>query len=152
MNIKIIGCGNPLAGDDGVGVHVINQLKTMALPAHVELLEGGTDPINLLEMLRCAEKVVLVDAVKGGGEPGEVFLLGTDQLELDTAAGELSLHQFNLAHVLRLGQALFPREMPRKMVVVGVEAENTDPYNTRLSPAVGKALPQIIQRILKEIF
>lgn len=150
MKIKIIGCGNPLAGDDGVGVHVIRQLKNISLPDKVSVMEGGTDPLNLLEMLRGAEKVILVDAVRGAGEPGEVYVLGVEQLDLEAEAG-VSLHQFSLAHVLRLGQALCPKEMPLEIVVVGVEAQETSPFNTGLSPAVEAAVPKAIQAVKEQI-
>lgn len=150
MKTKIIGCGNPIAGDDGLGVHVIKELKTMSLPEEVILLEGGTDPIALLEMLRETEKVVLVDGLKGAGHPGEIFILRPDQLDLKSDTG-LSLHQFNLAHVLSLGYTLYPDEMPQDIVIAGVEVLDTTPCNPELSPPVKHALPQMLQIILKEI-
>lgn len=150
MTTKIIGCGNPLAGDDGLGVHVIDQLKIMSLPEGVTAAEGGTDPLNLLEMLRGEDKVILVDAVKGAGRPGEVFVLALGQLDLGADTG-LSLHHFNLSHVLTLGQTLFPAEMPREIVVIGVEAQDTSPYNLRLSPVVEASLPKVIQTVMEEL-
>jgi len=150
LKVKIIGCGNPLAGDDGVGVYLIDQLKTFALPKGVSVVEGGTDPLNLLEMLRGQKKVILVDAFKGAGKPGEVFVLGMEQLDLDTERG-LSLHGFNLAHVLRLGQTLYPKDLPEEIVIIGVEIEAAAPFTTGLSPAVEAALPKLLQTVLEEI-
>lgn len=148
--IRIIGCGNPLAGDDGIGVRIINELKTLSLPEEIVLLEGGTDPLNLLEMLRGADKVILIDAVKGAGKPGEVFLLTLDQVDLESQAG-LSLHQFNLAQVMALGHSLFPKEMPQEILVVGVEAVNTTSFNLELSEPVQRAIPHAVQIILNQL-
>lgn len=148
---KIIGCGNPIAGDDGIGVYIINKLKGLSLPEGITLLEGGTDPLNLLQMLRAAPKAILVDAVKGAGKPGEVVLLTPDQLDLHPQEG-LSLHQFNLAHVLSLGYNLYPEEMPKEILVVAIEAFDTTPGNLELSAPVKKAVPQAIQIILMNLF
>jgi hydrogenase maturation protease len=150
LSTKIIGCGNPLAGDDGIGVYVISKLKTLKLPEEITLLEGGTDPLNLLDMLRGTERVILVDAVKGAGEPGQVFFLNLDQIDLDSHTG-LSLHQFNLAQVLHLGFTLIPEEMPRELMVIGVEVLETTPYNLELSSPVRDSVPQILRVILEQI-
>lgn len=150
MRIKIIGCGNPIAGDDGVGIHVINSLKTMSLPGYPTVLEGGTDPLNLLEMLRGTEKVILVDAVKGAGRPGDVCLLNIDRLDIHSPGG-VSLHQWGLSHVLQLGNILFPQEMPKEIILIGVEVMDTAPYSTNISQPVKKAIPQVIKAILQEL-
>mgnify|MGYP001301315904 CR=1 FL=1 len=106
--------------------------------------------MNLLEMLRGTEKVILIDAVKGAGKPGEVFLLTVDELDMEPPGG-LSLHQLNLAQVMALGNSLFPDEMPGEIFIVGVEALNTTPFNLELSEPLQQAIPQAVQIILNQL-
>lgn len=149
MTTKIIGCGNLVGGDDGIGVLVVREMNKTLLPPGVEAIEGGTDPLRLLEHLRNTNKVILVDAITGAGNPGDVYVLSPDD-QIDTEPGEkLSLHQFSLTQVLELGNILFPREMPQKILIVGIEAEKIEPFQTYISPAVAKAIPKAITVICK---
>ncbi|NLO89977.1 MAG: hydrogenase maturation protease [Clostridia bacterium] len=67
--IRIIGCGNPLASDDCLGVYVIEELNKLNLPANVEAVAAGTDPLGLLGVIQNVKKAIIVDAVKGPGQP-----------------------------------------------------------------------------------
>ncbi len=147
MAIKIIGCGNLLAGDDGIGIHVLNELKKTYLPSHIQLFEGGTDPLRLLDLLRNTSRVILIDAITGAGNPGEVFILTPEQI--DTQPFEpLSLHQFSLPQIFQFGSELYPQEMPKEIFIVGIEGKSIDAYCTGLSPAVEQAIPQAIVAVL----
>ena len=68
----IVGLGNVLMGDEGVGVHAIRALEQIALPSEVELLDGGTGGFTLLEPLQSADRIILIDAAADGNPPGTV--------------------------------------------------------------------------------
>ncbi len=67
----ILGVGNVLLSDEGIGVHVANELSTMELPPGVSVVEGGTDGFRLLNIITEADRLIVVDAVKGGPSPGQ---------------------------------------------------------------------------------
>jgi len=71
--ILILGVGNLLLSDEGVGVHVARKLMEMDFPPQVEVLEGGTDGFGLMHVLLQADRLILVDAVRGGGPPGSIY-------------------------------------------------------------------------------
>lgn len=148
MTTKIIGCGTLIGGDDGIGVLLVREMNKTLLPLGVEAIEGGTDPLRLLEHLRNTNRVILVDAITGAGNPGDVFVLSPGQIDTEPVE-KLSLHQFSLTQVLQLGNILFPQEMPQEILIVGIEAENIEAYRTCISPAVAKAIPEAITVICK---
>jgi len=69
----ILGVGNLLLSDEGVGVHVANKLMEMDLPAGVEVIEGGTDGFRLMNVVTGADRLIVVDAVKGESPPGSIY-------------------------------------------------------------------------------
>ncbi|MFP3946925.1 MAG: hydrogenase maturation protease, partial [Archaeoglobaceae archaeon] len=73
MKIAVIGIGNILLGDEGVGVRIVEELRKSDLPENVEVHDGATSGIALLNFLVDKDKVIIVDAVKGGEEPGTVY-------------------------------------------------------------------------------
>ena len=74
-HVVILGVGNLLLSDEGVGVHVANKLMEMDLPAGVEVIEGGTDGFRLMNVVTEADRLIVVDAVKGGSPPGSIYRL-----------------------------------------------------------------------------
>lgn len=141
----ILGLGNLLLGDEGVGVHVIRRLQEVELPEGVELVDGGTAGFELLPFLKEAERVIIVDAARGGGKPGSVYRLRPE--ELGSATPELSLHQISLREVLQAAELL---GIKPEVVIIGVEPERIAP-GIGLSPAVEAALPRAIDLVLKEL-
>ena len=81
--IVILGIGNILLTDEGIGVHVANELAKMDLPSGLSVVEGGTDGFRLLNVITEADRLIVVDAVKGGAKPGSIYRfdisLRTDQ-------------------------------------------------------------------------
>ena len=75
MDILILGIGNLLMGDEGIGVHAINYLEKQTLPLNVRLLDGGTGGFHLLEYLQEYKKIIMIDATMDGGEPGTLKVI-----------------------------------------------------------------------------
>lgn len=148
--VKIIGCGNPLAADDGVGVRIIEELKKINLPHKVQIIEAGNDPFQLLEFIKGKEKVILVDAVKGGGVPGSIYRILPEDIK-HSSNKSLSLHEVNISDVLELGKSIYPEEMPDDLVIIGIEAESTDDFSVGLSKPVENAVLLAVNKILAEL-
>ncbi len=148
MQYAIIGLGNPLRGDDGVGPHLVELLQRRGLPEGVTAIDGGTGGIGLLELLAGWERVVLVDAAEVGCAPGQFVRFTPDQARWDETQDMASLHQAGLAEVLALARAL-QRPLP-PMVIFGVQPERLD-WGEGLSPAVEAALPALADAVLAAI-
>ncbi|MHA1580574.1 MAG: hydrogenase maturation protease [Candidatus Freyarchaeota archaeon] len=144
--VVVIGVGNLLLGDEGVGVRVVEELTKMDLPPHVEVVDGGTGGIVLLNLMEGADRVILVDAVLGGGSPGEIYVLSLDGL-IGGRVKFFSLHEMDLLSVLRIGKEL--DKLPPELVLIGVEPKNYLEYTIELSPEVRAAIPMVVEKVLK---
>jgi hydrogenase maturation protease len=150
--IAVIGIGNILFGDDGVGVHVLNKLKCEKLPAKVEIVDGGVGGLSLLNLVRGMDLTIFVDAL-AGKEPGRIHRF--TEHDLDTKVKSMlhpaSLHDLGLAEMIKIGQAVYPLEMPKKIIVYGIEVKEPKEYSTELSKDVRDSVDQVVKLILKEL-
>ena len=145
----VIGVGNILHGDDGLGVHTIEQLRRESLPPQVKILDGGTAGIDLLYLLEGAEHALFVDSLDAGDEPGAMFRIPWEVLADDVPGQQqmTSLHDFNLWAVLSLADKL--GKMP-SVLIFGIQPGNIE-FGAGLSPSVSGAIPLLVQAIKKEI-
>lgn len=144
--ITILGIGNLLLKDEGVGVHVVQELANNIDYANVSIIDGGTSPDVLSLVDDCIDKLIIVDAVKAGNKPGTIYRFSIDDLDLDSAR-PISLHEVGVLDGLRM-MALLNRQ-PKSTVIIGVEPKTID-YGLELSPEVEEKLPEVIKLILKE--
>lgn len=141
----IVGVGNLLLMDEGVGVHVVQELEQRRVPPHVVLVDGGTSP-DALAFVGDVAKLVIVDAVRGGGEPGTIYRLTPEDIEEDDR-NPLSLHEWDLMDSLKLS-GYWTEGM--EVVIVGVEPAEME-WGLDLSPVVAAALPRVIEVVLGEV-
>jgi len=144
-SVLILGIGNLLLSDEGVGIHAIRCLTPGELPPDVETLDGGTSGADLVDHLEGRDKVIVIDAADGDGPPGTVFRCEASDL-MDQEA-PLSLHEFGLIDSLRMAQQLGCA--PRRVVVLGVKPATMEP-GLELSPEVAAALPGVLKLALAE--
>ncbi len=144
----ILGLGNPLQGDDGVGCQAITALQQHALPDTVEAMDGGTPGIGLIHMLEGRRLAILVDAAEMGRAPGTVVRFLPDEVTLTGAVERFSLHRSAVSDALALAAAL-KLTLP-EIVFFGVQPARVE-WNTTLSPTVAAALPGLVKAILSEI-
>jgi hydrogenase maturation protease len=139
----VVGCGNPYAGDDSVGLEVVRRLRARG-DCECELLEMPQASVDLLDLLEDADVVLFVDAVSSGAPAGTLHLapLPSAGIEL-RALGSLSSHGWGLAEMLRLSDAL-RRPTPRLMLL-GVEAGTVTPGAAR-TPAVEEAIQTVVEK------
>lgn len=142
MRNAVIGIGNLLRADDGVGIHVVDRLKEER--PDIEAVDVSTSEIGILDYLRGREKVVIVDAIITEAEPGTIHKIVPENLDTDAF---LRSHSLNLSGVLRLGSRLYPDEFPKKLVILAVEAEDIKSFSTSLTDRVESAIPRLLREI-----
>ncbi len=145
--ILILGVGNILLSEDGGGGRVIKAMKGVALPDNVEVLDGGTGALDLIDVMAGRDKVIIIDAVKGGGQPGAIYRFGCDQLSQGNMPIS-SIHQWGLAEELNMMELL--GISPRETVIIGVEPEQVD-WGLEPSPTLKKRIPDIAALVLREL-
>jgi hydrogenase maturation protease len=146
--ILVIGLGNPLRGDDGVGGCVARMLTAQTLPPGVEVVDGGTPGLGIVNLMEGRQRVVFVDAADVGKSPGqfvrftlaEAQLLGDDQ--------HLSIHAAGLRDALLLAQAL--KMLPDEIIIFGVQPANLE-WDAALSSQVEATLPELMEAVLAEL-
>ncbi len=156
QRILVLGLGNILLKDEGVGAHVAQRLQEQSLPGNVETLDGGTAALDVLLLAEDMEKLVIIDAMRAGGKPGTIYLARvpvqeTDQLTQFFArqdGSKISLHQAGLLDALIAARAI--GRVPEEIVIVGVEPAEVD-YGLELTDEVERRIPEIIDTVLKEI-
>ena len=145
MRNTVIGIGNLLRADDGVGVHVAQRLKEER--PNIEVVDMSTASIEMLDFIRGRDNVVIIDAIKTGAEPGTIHRITHQELR---SSNFTSSHGLNLSGILMLGWQLYPDEMPKKLVILAVEAEDINSYSSRLTTKVQSAISELLEHIRKE--
>lgn len=145
--IVVIGVGNLLLADEGVGIHAVNELKKEPFLPFVEIVDGGTAGIDLLFLLENAGYAVIIDCIEAKAEPGTIFRIPAEELILQSPAQMISLHDINLVEVLSLAKNL--GKLP-PTVIYGVQPGEIS-FSTQLTSAVDKILPRLVQLVKQEI-
>ncbi len=135
----IIGVGNVLMGDEGVGVHAVRALLPMSIPDDLLVMDGGTEGFGLMDAITQREKLVIVDCIQGGQPPGTIYCFDWQEAALPPDPLKTCMHQVSIADVLHHA-ALITRVPPT--TIVGVEPQRI---------ALGVGLSHIVQAKLPEI-
>jgi len=134
--VTVLGAGNPIMGDDGVGLELLSLVQARFSDPRVEYVDGGTAGMELLPVLQSARRLLILDAVSGR-TPGDVVELPGDQIPRLLAA-KLSPHQLGLLDVFAAARLLGTE--PDEVVVIGIVPEYVD-VQIGLTPAVAASLP-----------
>jgi hydrogenase maturation protease len=146
----VIGLGNPLMGDDGLGLAALERLRAAwSLPAAVVLVDGGTWGMSLLPEIEDADRLLLLDAIDVGAQPGTLHVLQRDQIPRYLAT-KISPHEVDLRDVLALAE--LRGTLPRETVAVGLQpaavelsSEISAPIRARLDDCVAATVRQLEQ-------
>ncbi len=144
--VVVVGVGNLLMKDEGVGIHAVKALQECDLPPDVRLIDGGTSP-DIIAYTRAGDKLIIVDAARAGGEPGAVYRFRPEDLN-DARADLTSAHQLGVLPNLRLME--MSGALPDEVVIIGVEPAEID-WGTELSERLKARLPEIVRVVLGEI-
>ncbi|KAA3662457.1 MAG: hydrogenase maturation protease [Calditrichaeota bacterium] len=142
----VLGIGNILMGDEGVGVHAVRQLESENLPEHVTCLDGGTGGLILLEPMQNADKVIIIDATLDGGAPGTVRRL-QPRFSNDYPKA-LTAHDIGLKDML---DAFYLTKKVPEVVLFAVTVKDIDEVKLELSAEVEDVLPEIVKAVKKEL-
>lgn len=144
MKTLVLGIGNLLLGDEGVGVHTARALQQTTRPDEVVVLEVGTAFLEALPEIEQADRIIIVDAMQADHAPGTIYRVPFD----DCVKPEIiaSLHGFDLSRVLYMAGRITTPEV----IVIGVEPARID-WGTELSPVIREAMPAIIEAVRAEI-
>ena len=144
-SIVVLGVGNILLTDEGLGVHVVEDLKAnYTFTPQVTLIDGGTMGMELLTYMRGMKKILLIDAINGGKNPGTVYEFPHRELE-QYFTDHISVHEVGMQDILRI-RAI--QENPLEdAIVIGVEPESLE-IGFEPSVAVQQALPEVKARVL----
>lgn len=149
--ILILGIGNVLMGDEGIGVHVVRHLQNMppdgrSLPEGVECLDGGTGSFNLLEPMQRASKVILIDATIDGSPVGTVRRL-RPRFSKDYPR-TLTAHDIGLKDLL---DAFYLLGNPPEVILFAVSIAALQEVGTELSPELAALVPEVARRVEEEV-
>ena len=147
--VVVIGIGNLIRRDDGVGIHAIRALGNVKISENIDLkiIDGGLEPDLAVLVDHGVDKLIIIDAVLSQRKPGDI-----QRLPISTV--EKSGYETRSAHYLNMRQSLKMLEllgnMPKEIVVFGVEPDDMSP-GTDLSPIIAGILPEVVKTVVGEI-
>jgi hydrogenase maturation protease len=148
MRVVVLGVGNVLMADEGVGVHVVQELgRRYEFAPEVQLIDGGTSGMEMLDDLARADRLIIVDAMKGGRAPGAIVTLTGDEVPVFFTR-KLSPHQIALSDVLAALRVM--DQAPGETVLIGVEPASLD-LSMELSPRVAAAVPRVVDLVVTAV-
>lgn len=144
LQTVILGIGNELLGDEGVGVHALRLLQEENLPEGIRCVEAGTAILDILPDLEEADRIIILDAMKDGGSPGTVYKIPFE--ECSGAPCIASMHGFDIFRVMTLAG----RTVPPPTIVFGVEPQEVS-WSMQLSPVVADSMPYLLKAVRAEL-
>ena len=149
MKTLVLGIGNPILTDDGVAIHIVKRLNKAKLDADIEL--AATGGLGIIEMVAGYDRLILVDAILTGNEPGTIFELSLDELQTHPPVHFASTHDVSFIAALKLGRELMPEKMPSEIIIFAIEVEDITTFGEECTPKVKEAIPQVIKLIKEKI-
>ena len=149
MKTLILGMGNPIMGDDGVGIWAARALKDRFNEEEVTVMETSMAGLNLLELLADYDKAILIDAIKTGeGEIGQIYRLEPEMFN-DTRHA-ISTHGVDFSTALELGSRL-GLTLPREIILFAVEVADVNTFSEKCTPKVEQIIPVVADMVIQEL-
>lgn len=149
MRVVVLGVGNILMSDEGVGVYAVTELDNRYdLPDWVEVIDGGTSGMDCLDRIADSDLLLIADSMRSPGkQPGDITRIADEEINAWFKT-RISPHQVGLSDVL--AACVFQGIAPKKVVLVGVQPASFDTA-MELTPAVAAVLPKVIERLVAEL-
>ena len=149
MRVVVLGVGNILMSDEGVGVHAVTALADQfAIPDEVEVIDGGTSGMDCLDRIADADLLLIADCMRSKDKaPGTITRLADEEINAWFNT-RISPHQVGLSDVL--AACSFHGISPKKVVLLGVQPASFD-TSMELTPAVAAVLPDLVNRLVDEV-
>jgi len=149
MKTLVLGLGNPILSDDGVGIKVVHEVGGKLNDPQVTVAETSAAGLSLLDSIVGYDKVIIIDAIQTEkGRAGQIYRMGTEDFSLTKHFS--SPHQINLATALELGKML-NLAMPQKITIFAIEAKDVTSFGEKCTPEVEKAIPEVFKMVLQEL-
>jgi len=145
----VLGVGNILLKDEGVGVRVVERLKaSYAFQPDIEILDGATAGLDLLPFIEGLDHLIVVDTVKTSEPPGSLFRFTPADINIKVPY-KTSLHQIGMVEVFAIAEALGKKI--GSVVIIGIQPEDMSSLGLELTPTVEARVPEVIALVLKEL-
>lgn len=149
MKTLILGMGNPILSDDGIGIHVARALEGKLDHEDITVTETSIGGLNLLDLLVNFDRAIIIDAIQTvGGEAGRIYRLDLEAFGATRHAA--SPHDVNFATALELGNRL-GLALPSQIDIFAIEAEDTSHFGEECTPRVTEAIPLCVEMIVQEL-
>ena len=148
-HIMVLGIGNILLTDEGFGVRVIEKMQEMYdFPENVSLVDGGVLGMNLMAVISEADHLIVVDAIRGSGEPGTLYRIDNEDIP-ERIRAKNSLHQIDFLEAMtfcRYGLDKVPQA-----VIFGVEPQDIQTWGVELTPLIHSRMGDMMEKVLEEL-
>jgi hydrogenase maturation protease len=145
----ILGLGNSLLCDDGVGIYVAAELKNKVDRPEITVMETGVAGLSLLDLLVGYDRAIIVDAIQTvGGKAGQIYRL--EPKAFDTALHTASAHGIDFTTALEFGKKL-GLPLPQQIIIFAIEASDVSTFNEECTPEVTRAIPTCVEMVLREL-
>ena len=151
MRTLVLGIGNPILGDDGIGFHIAQELAKEIKDENIDVKDTSVNGLNLLGLIVGYDKLIVIDAIMTEDEKvGEIYRL-KPRNSSETAWSTISLHHLNLATTIEIGERLFPKEMPGEVIIFAIGAQEVTEVTGEMTARVKEAIPRVINLVLEEL-
>ena len=149
MKTLVLGMGNPILSDDGVGIRVAQEVAKQLNDPQVTIAETSEAGLRLLDSIVGYDKVLIIDAVQTEkGQAGQIYRM--EPQDFSATKHPSSPHQINLATALELGKML-NLAMPQKITIFAVEVKDVTSFSEKCTPEVEQAIPEVVKMVLEEL-
>jgi len=149
MKILVLGIGNSILSDDGVGIKVAREVGEKLDDPQITVSETSAAGLRLLDSIVGYDKVIIIDAIQTKkGKAGQIYRMKPE--DFSSAKHLSSPHQINLVTALELGKML-DLAMPQKITIFAVEAKDITNFSEKCTPAVEQAIPEVVKMVLEEL-
>jgi hydrogenase maturation protease len=149
MKTLVLGLGNPILCDDGVGIRVAHEVGNQLNNPHVTVAETSAAGFSLLDSIVGYDKVIIIDAIQTQkGQAGQIYHMEPEDFSLTKHLS--SPHQINLVTALELGEML-NLTMPREISIFAVEAKDITSFSEKCTPEVEQAIPEAVKMVMDEL-
>lgn len=142
----ILGIGNILLKDDGIGVHVVKKLEDEGLPSNIEVVDGGTSTLDTLNYFLEYKKIIVIDSLKAGYEPGTIYKIKPEDIK-NYKRENLSIHDVQILDVVKIAEMY---DKHPDVTIFGIEPKEIV-YDTEMTDCMKRKVPEIINLIKKEL-
>jgi hydrogenase maturation protease len=142
----ILGIGNILLKDDGIGIHVVKKLEDEGLPSTIEVVDGGTSTLDTLNYFLEYEKIIVIDSLKAGYEPGTIYKIKPEDIK-NYKRENLSIHDVQILDVVKIAEMY---DKHPDVTIFGIEPKEIT-FDTEMTDCMKRKVPEIINLIKKEL-